>query len=1309
MNTTKKLYTVTLIFIFGLLFSQKQKELTQNAASTEILSVSKTVFTGNDRVPVNIINAHYDAKKKNIPFLTETKITDGAGADGSLINIKTVQLSSEVSSKLISYFKNYLTDQFQTEIKYLQSGRDKMACLRVIPYRLTPSNTVEELISFEVNWKIKPNEQVLKTTSTYSNVFTSVLGNGKWYKIGLTKTGVYKLDRNFLSSMGMDVSTINPQHIRIYGNGGHMIPEANSAFRFDDLMQNRIQVIGESDGVMNTGDYVLFYGQSADQWIFDKNHSISCLNFSHQWNYYSDTSYYFITTDLGPGIRIQDRPALAGPATNTVTTYDYYDVHEQNSINFIKSGREFYGEDFDANGSYSFIYNLSNLVVGDTVAAYANVAARGASPSTYNISFSGSSSTFTMNSVNVNDYLYDYVDIGTSCTKVLCNNPSFLSFALTKLTPANSGWLDKLEFNCRRYLSFGTTQYSFRDCRSYGLGKTSQFVINAGSLSNLSVWDVTDPLSPQNQLYNSGTGQLDFVCANDSLHEFIAFNGSDFYTPTFVKKIANQNLHNLDQADFIIVTYPGYLAEAQRLAMIHEQQDSLATVVVTTDEIYNEFSSGTPDISAIRDFTRMLYYRGLPGGKEVKYLLLFGDGSYKVKDRYGNGNTSQVPVYEVGVPKTNAYSPTLSTVSDDFYGWMDSFEGDDWSDGLVDIGIGRFPVKNNTEAAAAVNKVEAYYRKNYNFTLNEPESSCIATTGYPLGDWRNWICFIADDEDYQTHMNDAENLATKVKNNHPEYNIDKIYADAFLQYSTPGGERYPDVNSEIDHRVNKGSLVLNYTGHGGEVGLGHERLLEISQIQSYKNINNMPLFVTATCEFARFDDPDRTSAGELCFLNPDGAAIALLTTVRLAYSNTNFTLNSCMYDFIFDTLPNGKMPALGDVVKLTKRKSTVSFYYLNFHLLGDPALKLAYPKHTINTTQINNKIITTTTYDTLRALAKVTVKGYLADHKTGAKMTGFNGILYPTVFDKQQKITCLGNNPESVTSSGPFQFFLQKNVIYRGKVQVSNGDFNFSFIVPKDISYNFDLGKLSYYAHDGIVDAKGFNTNFYVGGSATNATPDVDGPGIGLYLNDKKFVPGGTTDETPHLYAEVIDSSGINTVGTGIGHDISAVLDGNSSKPILLNDYYEADLNSYQKGKIKYPFNELSEGNHSLRLKVWDVQNNSSLVQTDFVVAKKAEMALTHVLNYPNPFTSRTKFFFENNQCCTNVKVNVQIFTISGKVVKTINQTVQMEGFRSDGIDWDGKDEFGDKLAKGVYIYKLSISDAENKKAEKIEKLVILN
>ena len=1309
MNYNKFLYTITLLLGFGLLIGQNLKQPINSDVSFRE-PVSGSSITDNPAFPVKLKDALYDVKKNNLPyFVSDKKISKNEVASASLINVKFVPLSSEISQKILNHYKKQIGANFNIEVNAYPNENHKLAFAKVFPYRLNNSGGIDELVSYETKWEVtEAGPELQKTGSVTSFTNNSVLSSGNWYKIGVTKNGVYKMNRTLLASMGINVSNINPKDIRIYGNGGRMLPQLNKVTRYDDLQENPIQVIGENDNSFDNNDYILFYGQASDSWIYDTGHYYSCLDFFHQLHLYSDTNYYFITTDLGPGKRIQQRNSLVSAPNNNTSTYDYYDFHEQNTTNFIKSGNEFYGEYFDLSTSYSFNYPILNLVAGDTVNALVKLAARSSSGSNYSFSYSGTSVTFTAGSVIINDYLGDYVSIATNCSKAVCNSSNSLNFNINKISTSAVAWLDKIIFNTRRNLTFNNSQFLFRDSRTIGTGTITQFNLNTNGFTNIAIWDITNPIDAYNIQFNQTGNNIDYVFSNDSLHEFVIHNGSDYLTPKFVSQIGNQNLHGVAQADYVIVTYPEYFEQGIKLAQIHQINDTLSSSVVTSDMVYNEFSSGKPDPTAIRDYVRMLYYRNLSAGKQVKYLLLFGDGSYKTKDRYASGNTAMLPAFETGYPLDNSWNPTLSTVCDDFYGWMDDVEGDDWSNGLVDVGVGRFTVHTLSEAIAAVDKVDAYYKKNQNFTVNSNENLCTSSSPYPLGDWRNWVAFIADDEDYQTHLSDADVIATKLATGHPEYNIDKIYSDAYLQHTTPGGQRYYDASNAIDQRVDKGCLVMNYTGHGGEVGLGHERFLEISQIQSYTNKNNMPLFVTATCEFSRFDDPDRTSAGELCFLNPNGAAIALLTTVRLAFSNTNFTLNSNLYDFIFDTLTGGRMPALGDIVKLTKRKSGIQFYFLNFHLLGDPALRLAYPRNKIYTTQINNKIITPTTYDTLRALSKVTIKGFVGDG-AGNKLTSFNGVLNPTVFDKEQQIVCLGNDPGSITSAGPFKFKQQKNIIYKGKVQVTNGDFTFSFIVPKDIAYNFDLGKLSYYAQNGITDASGYSKNIYVGGSASNVIPDNAGPTVSLFLNDKKFVSGGTTNEKPRIYAEVIDSSGVNTVGTGIGHDITAILDENSSKPIILNDYYEADLNSYQTGKIKYPFNELSEGNHRLSLKVWDVQNNSSMVYTDFVVAKSAEMALTHVLNYPNPFTTRTQFYFENNQCCQKLNINIQVFTITGKMVKTISQSITNEGFRSPGIDWDGKDEYGDKLAKGVYIYKLSVVNSDNKKAEKTEKLVILN
>jgi hypothetical protein len=564
------------------------------------------------------------------------------------------------------------------------------------------------------------------------------------------------------------------------------------------------------------------------------------------------------------------------------------------------------------------------------------------------------------------------------------------------------------------------------------------------------------------------------------------------------------------------------------------------------------------------------------------------------------------------------------------------------------------------------------------------------------------ITFIGDDEDSNIHMSQSDQLAAIVDTTYHAYNIEKIYLDAYQQEQTPGGERYPQVNEAFDKRMEKGCLILNYTGHGGEVGLAHERILEVGQINAWDNKCNMPLFVTATCEFSRFDDPGRVSAGEYVLLNPNGGGIGLLTTVRLVYSTPNFILNRNFYFVAFEP-ENGEQPHIGDVYRKTKVLSGYSTNNRNFTLLGDPALKLNYPTYNVATTHINNVPVGANA-DTIRALSRITIKGMVTD-SLGNKINNYNGVLYPTVFDKVTTVTTLQNDPPI----SAFTFKTQRNVIYKGKLNVVNGDFEFTFVVPRDIQFQFGAGRISYFAENGVFDAAGAYENIVVGGSDPNAPADGTGPQVRLFLNDSNFVAGGMTDASPKLFAMIFDSSGVNTVGNGIGHDILAVLDEETDNALVLNDYYQANLNSYQSGTILYPYSKLSEGPHTLSLKVWDVYNNSSTAKTDFVVSSSATLALAHVLNYPNPFTTNTAFYFEHNQACSEFNVTIQVFTVSGKLVKTINEPVHTNGYRSSGITWDGRDDYGDPIGRGTYIYKVFVRSADGQTAEQYEKLVILN
>ncbi|MFN5182179.1 MAG: type IX secretion system sortase PorU [Bacteroidota bacterium] len=1239
------------------------------------LSFSGGQYDFDSRIPFLILNCANPGEDYT-PIINYTQIEQ-------IIDPKEISICQEETSTISNDFEKLV---FTKTIQ-----KKKFTVLKIIPIRKRSDGSFEKITALDVEWKKNSSLKVNSLTVPASFASSSVLASGNWYKFATSQKGIFKLTKNNLRLLGLDVNSIDPRNIRIYGNGGRALPESNAAYRPDDLVENAIFVEGESDGVFDENDYVVFYAQSPVAWNEQANGS--CMKFRHRVNPYSDSSYYFLTVDLGPGKRIQQQLSSALNPNETVTSFDDYQYYENNSVNLIKSGREWYGEYFDILTSYSFNFSFPNIVVGDTVKLEAAIANRmgNTDANAYSIIHPGGTTSLTTGIVWLNNYTAAYAADGSACTSFLASSPTF-PITIVKNNSAAVGWLNYIRLNARRNLiSSVSTPTFFRDTRSVGVGKISKFIIN--STGGFFIWDVTDIYNVKSQQFVLNGNSIEFKQTSDSLKEYVVFNPAQLPSPNYCGMVKNQNLHSLNPAEYIIISHYSMLPAAQKLADFHFQKDSISYVIVTPEQCYNEFSSGSQDITAIREFVRMLYNKASNQSETPKYLLLLGDGSYKYKNSPGNSNF--IPTYQ----SPQSLQPTSSYTSDDFFGLLDSNEGDFTGD-VVDIGIGRFPCQNLSEAMIIVDKIINYCRTNQ--SVSSEISSCINNSGGPFGDWRNWVCFVADDEDQSLHLIQADTLANRISREHPSYNINKIYFDAYKQESTPGGQSYPDANREFGKQIEKGCLIINYTGHGGELGLAHENLVGISQIQQYNNNNNLPMWFTATCEFSRYDDPDRISAGEYVFLNPNGAGIALFSTVRLVYASSNFALSQIMWNYMLDSV-SGRVPTMGDVFMLGKQGAFADANTRNFTLLGDPALKLAYPKQVIHTDSINGKSVSTYA-DTLKALKKVTIKGHISDAQ-GNKLNNFNGIIFPIVFDKVNSITSLSND----VGSPPITFKVQKNIIYKGKSSVKNGDFSFTFVVPKDIAYNFGAGRISYYAYDGSTDATGYFTDALVGGSESNFQADQTPPEIKLYMNDNRFVSGGTTNENPSIYAEITDSSGINTVGNGIGHDIVAILDNNSDAPIVLNDYYQADMDNYQSGKILYGLENLSEGLHRLSLKVWDVQNNSETSFTEFVVAKSEELALTHVLNYPNPFSSRTQFFLEHNNCCSKVNVSINVFTISGKVVKSITKTLEASGFRSEGIEWDAKDDFGDKLGKGVYIYKVKISDDSGKSAEQFQKLVILN
>ncbi|MEO5571445.1 MAG: type IX secretion system sortase PorU [Bacteroidia bacterium] len=1272
--------TSVFIFLFTASFSQSAKNSTHRIIIWKPPFESK--ISENESITLlNFEGAKYDPSKKSLPFYGET-FDDKF--DNSVVEAKT-ELLNDVYEPLKE--TSLITDpsliSSQIVVKTTIGYERKIPILAYsfIPIRKNPlTNSYEKLVSFDL--KFTP----LKTVNILNNIAryyapNSVLATGTWFKIAVVQDGVYKITGDFLKHLGVDTTNLDPRNIKLFGNGGGMLPYLNAAPRADDLVENAIAVAGESDGHFNTGDYILFFGQAPDQWHLDASDN----KFHHTKNLFSDTTFYFLTYDIG-GVskRIGIQTSSPGSAS-AVTSFDDYKFYENDFTNFIKSGRKFYGESFDANLNQSFAFNFPNILTSSPVYLKTSLMAHSYSLSSFSIKYSGNLICQVSMGAVSSSYTGDYGTEGTCLSSFNAAN-SNIKLDITYNQPASTsiGYLDYIELNARRSLIMDGNQMMFRDRNSVGTQNASYTL--DGYNPSIQIWDISDIYNIKEQSVSSAGN---FIVPASDLHEFIAFNNaSGFLTPYVHGKIDNQNLHSLAQTDLIIVSNPKFISEANRLADFHRTHDNLRVVVADVNQVYNEYSSGARDVTALRDFVKMFYDRNT--NDIPRYFLLFGDGSYENKKDY-SGNTNFLPTYE----SVNSLSVTESYVSDDYFGLLDSLEGIWDPNGqpeYLDVGVGRFPVKTLYEATALVDKVIRYETPG---TVTDATACNISNSS--LGDWRNVICLVADDEDSSIHLTQTEDLLIHIDT---EFNLDKIYLDAYHEERTPGGQRYPDVNVALNNRVEKGAFLVNYTGHGGEIGWAHEDILNNTMINGWSNKFNMPLFITATCEFSRYDDPGRTSAGENVLLNPNGGGIALYSTSRLVYSSPNAVLNQDLVKYMFQPV-NGEKPRLGDIFRLTKRDNAQSVNPRNFVLLGDPAMQLAYPEYDIVATKVNGQNIIALA-DTISALSKITISGEIRNN--GQKLTNFNGVVYPTVFDKVVYVHTLVNDP----ASQPETFKLQKNILYKGKASVVNGDFSFTFIVPKDIAYNFGTGRLSFYAQDGVTDASGYYDSLIIGGVSQNSQVDNAGPDIKLYLNNDRFVFGGLTDQHPKIYAVVTDSTGVNTVGNGIGHDITAVLDGKSDPVYVLNDFYEADLNSYQQGKILYRLDDLEDGRHNLKLKVWDIYNNSSEAYTEFIVASDAQIALSHVLNYPNPFTTHTTFFFEHNQPCNNLDVQVQIFTVSGKLIKTIIDHVVCQGYRSDKIEWNGRDDFNDPIGRGVYIYRLKIKTTDGKTAEKIEKLVVL-
>lgn len=1158
----------------------------------------------------------------------------------------------------------------------------------------------ERLVEAEL--RITHESELTITKRDPNNTKVSALSGSDSYKFATTGEGVHKLTYDFLKNkLGIsDLDNIDPRNIKIYGNGGGMLPFAANAERIDDVVENPIVIVGEEDGKFDSGDYVLFYGEGADKWSYDA----IAQEFNMEKNLFENRNYYFIKTNPERGKRIQNQTNLT--ITNyTSTAFDDFARFEEDKVNLLYyfgtqqglaqgSGQKWYGDLFKGTREYEYKnkFSFPNVLPDQPAKIKAEMALRALQLSRFNLTVNGQ--TFNSNAVSgpysFADNEDEYAAISTINTPLSITSGD-VNFVVRYNNPGGSGdgsegWLDFIQMNVRRKLTMAGSQMDLRDATTLQYPATTFQLDNANS--NLLIWDISNPLAPKNQEFILNGNVLTFGIGTSQLKTFIAFDKNQgFLTPEAVGKVTRQNLHEIDNVDMVVVYPIDFEAEAKRFAEHRARHSGLTVQAVRIDQLYNEFASGKADPTAIRDFAKMLYQRT----PKFKYLLLFGDGSFDQRNIYGLGNNF-IPVYE-----REDMNPVESFPSDDYFGILNSANGSNLLLNDLEIAIGRFPVKTLQEAQSAVNKV-------INYDTNKET----------LGDWRNQLVFVGDDEDSGAHTRDVNDIADLIGGQNRYMNLSKIYLDAFPQVAASGGNRFPAAKAELNRAIFKGVLAVTYLGHGGEKGWAQERVLEISDVVNWENADRLPLFMTATCSFTGYDNPAFTSAGEETFLNAKGGAIALMTTVRAVYATENAALTRAALQQLF-TRENGKYLPIGEVLRKSKNAFTNSFTVTNcrkFSLIGDPSLVLAIPQYSVRTTKVNNKDAALSANDTIRALQKVTVEGIVTD-LNGQQLTGFNGVVYPTVFDKATTVVTLGQDSDSPK----YPFKVQRNIIFKGRASATNGAFKFTFVVPKDINYEFGLGKISYYGDDEsqMTDATGTYEQIIIGGTDANAVADDKGPNVEVFMNSEDFVFGSMTNANPTLLVKLRDDNGINVVGNSIGHDLEGVLDNDTQNSYLLNDFYESELDDYTQGKVRYPLYKLAEGRHEVKVTAWDIANNASQGYTEFVVANSGKVALSHVLNYPNPFTDRTCFQFDHNLANQQMDVLIQIFTISGRLVKTLEQNMLSDGTirRDDCIEWDGRDDYGDQLARGVYLYKVKvragIAGVDNLKGEsEFEKLVIL-
>lgn len=1145
---------------------------------------------------------------------------------------------------------------------------------------------------------------------THASVTRSVLADGTWFKVPIRREGVYRITTSYLRD-SLGVAAPDLARVAVYGIGGRRLPVVAGLPRTPDLAEIPS---------LATSDAVVFFAEGPSWWDWRPAVGEVPGYWEHDIHPFSNDAYVFVRVDAPSPARLAPAPFLGAPDAVATPTVEARLFHEVDRYNQERdgggSGLDWMGETLPRSSDGLTVLDSlpPGTDAGATVRYRARVAARAAGTTQVILTArGGAQSVVSMGAV----------DLGSGNNGALLNvlptrfeGPAGASLGVTvRATGGPSGslnWLDWIEavvphrpvVGPRGVLRFATPG-----------GQTAPAEIALdGFAAEPQVWDVTVPGQTRRLGVQADAGrwrvQVDGATP-ERPREVVAFDpaGADVRLPRRGTAVANQNLHGETRRyDFLIVAHDAFLDQARRLAEHRRTSDGLATLVVTPEQVANEFAGGTPDMAGIRDFAKMFYDRAASPDAAPRYLLLFGDGHYDYRN-LRTDTPAFVPVHQTEdmIDRINSFT------SDDFFGLLDDHEGRMQPAGdtsplreFVDLGIGRFTVTTPAEAALLVDKVLSY--------------EAPATRGA----WRQRITYVGDDQypngwDKDLHVYNADETARYQQLADSTIVVQKIYGPSYPEVNAASGRRRPQATDAIVRALNEGTLIWNYSGHGGVTGLGGEGYFTRGVLNRLTNADRLAVFITATCSFGRFDMSERQSLAEETLLYQAGGAVAMLTTVRIVYTSSsstagdNFGLNVELGRQLVERGADGRPRRLGDILASTKQTTTGSSpNNRKFNLLGDPTMRLGLPEGGI----------ALASPPVLTAFEEATVSGAVLT-PGGQPDAAFDGEVELAVFDSERLVLMPQTRTPCSAEFTPCQYTqgryrVRTDRLYTGRATVRAGQFSTTFRVPQDVSYSGQPARVVAYAVGGAAATAGGATTRSLVATTAGARPDDGaGPAIRLFLDDTTFVSGGLTRRNPTFIARLSDPSGINTVGASVGHELLLTIDGDPRQSYDVSRAYTGDLDTYRSGTIRFPLPALAPGPHTATLTAWDAVNNASTAEISFVVSDAEGLEVRSALPYPNPTAGPTRFTFEHNQPAgTPARVQLRIFTLAGRPIRTLSGDEALPGGVLAGplvqIPWDGRDDDGARLASGVYLYRLRVetdgADGLSQTAERVERLAII-